>query len=79
MRYTYFVEIETDTQMERKILNNKWLHINDAIANKKIIMCTKITEFRSLGQILYKLKCRWETQVEEMAQVLHKAMKKVNK
>jgi len=66
--------------MERKILNNKWwLHINDAIADKKIIMRTKITEFRSLGQIRYKLKCRWETHVEEMAQVLHKVMKKVNK
>jgi len=60
-------------------LNNKWLHINDAIADKKTIMCTKITEFRSLGQIRYKLKCRWETQVEETVQVLHEVMRRVNK
>jgi hypothetical protein len=61
--------------MERKILNNKWLHINDEIAEMKIIMCTKITEFRSLDQFLYK----WETQVEETVHVLHEVMEKVHK
>lgn len=41
----------------------------------KTIMCTKITDFTSLGQFLYK----WETQVEETVQVLHEVMKKVHK
>ena len=43
-------------QMERTVLSDKWLHINEDTGQTKIIGCNIITG----GITLYKLKCRLE-------------------
>ena len=39
-----------------------WLNKNE-MAYKKLITCTKITEFRNIGKFLYRVQCVWENQV----------------
>jgi hypothetical protein len=48
-----------ETQIYRdKILNDKWLYINEEIAHKEIISCTTITELKNFGKLISKLKCK---------------------
>ena len=46
-------------------MNDKWLSVNEEVAHKKIISCTKVTELKNLGKFLYKLKCRLVNQVKK--------------
>jgi hypothetical protein len=43
-----------------KRLGKKWLQINDAIAFKKLVRCSKSTDLRQLDEFLYKVRCKWQ-------------------
>jgi hypothetical protein len=45
---------------QEQFLDNKWLHIHEEIAYKKIIGGNEITELNNLGKYLYRVKSKWK-------------------
>jgi hypothetical protein len=45
-------------------MEKKWLMIEEEIADKKIVGCTKTTVLSNLSVFLYKVRCKWEHHIE---------------
>jgi len=54
----------------RKILGNKWLHINEGIKSNKIIGRNKIVEIKEISTFLHKGKSKWDDVVTKSVQEL---------
>ena len=50
-------------QRKREKFLNKWQYRNDKIAFSMILSDYKTTELRNLGNLAYKIKCKWENQL----------------
>jgi hypothetical protein len=44
-------------------VNSKWLNINEDLAYRKIINCTKVNKINSLGKYVFNTKCKWKDKV----------------
>jgi len=44
----------------KKFLGYKWKRINEAVALKKLLRCSRTTDPRQLGTYLYKVRCKLE-------------------
>jgi hypothetical protein len=68
----HLLQKRNETQRWREqFLDNRWLQINEVIAYVKII-CNKITELRTLGQFVHKVKGKGRNYVTKTVQVLGK-------
>jgi hypothetical protein len=50
---------QTTKRYREKYLGKKWLHMNDVVAIKNLVRCSKTTDLRQLGTFLYKVRCKW--------------------
>jgi hypothetical protein len=53
-----------------KVLDKKWLHINEGTNSKKIILCNKIIEIKEISKFLHKGKGQWDNAVTKTVQGL---------
>lgn len=63
---------------QEKFLHNKWLHIHEEIAYKQIITGNKITELKSVGKCLYKVKKQFEKMTEKTVHDLYETRDRTN-
>jgi hypothetical protein len=56
----YACNCQETKRCQEKHLGKKWLHMNDTVAFKKLVRCSKPTDLRQLGTFLYKVRCTWE-------------------
>lgn len=63
-----FLNYKETQSWKEQFYNDRWLHMNEETAHKKVITCTKITELKNLGIFLCKLICKWKNHVEKMVQ-----------
>ena len=64
MADTFVIALSDKTKRQRKNWSSKWLKINMEVTSKNIVNCTKILEYRNFENILYKIKCEWESQIK---------------
>jgi hypothetical protein len=43
---------------------NNWWNMNEILVYKKIIACVDVNRIKSLGNYLFKVKCKWEQKVK---------------
>jgi hypothetical protein len=39
--------------------------MNDEVAFKKLVRCSRTTDLRQLGTFLYKVRCKWDYHTEQ--------------
>ena len=44
------------------------MKINKEVTSKNIVNCTEIPEYRNFENILYKIKCEWESQIKKQGE-----------
>jgi hypothetical protein len=44
----------------------KWLMVNEEVVCGAIVNCTKIEDLRSLGKLLYEVRCKWENHMRKL-------------
>jgi hypothetical protein len=60
----YFQCLETnDWRMEMPC--KRWLDINEEIAYRKVLSCTKNMMVKNIGTFLFRVKCKWEGKVKK--------------
>jgi hypothetical protein len=65
-RISSLVETPKNTELEaEELLYNKFLYINKEMALRKTLTAKNSTEQRYLGTLAYKIKCKWENQVNK--------------
>jgi hypothetical protein len=47
-------------------LNSKFTGVNEDLAWKKIINCTKAESKGNIGKYLYKSRCKWENTIRNL-------------
>jgi hypothetical protein len=47
-------------------LCKSWLDINEEIAYRKVLSCTKKIMVKNIGKFLFRVKCKWEWKVKKM-------------
>jgi hypothetical protein len=53
-----------DWKME--MLRKRWLDINEEIAYRKVLRCTKKMMVKNIGKLLFMVKCKWEGKVKNL-------------
>jgi hypothetical protein len=69
---------QTNTKVERELLNNKCPNGNQEIVIRKLITRNKVIELRVFCTVAYKIKCNWENKAEKTQLSLEGEKKLVN-
>jgi hypothetical protein len=56
----YFPRKNTIGLWREKFLGSKWLQMNETVAFKKLVRCSKTADLRKLNVLLYKFRCKRE-------------------
>lgn len=48
----YFLEGKETSRWREKLQKHKWEYVNEELANKKIISCTKVKQLKNTGEFL---------------------------
>lgn len=56
----------SEVEQKEKHLNSKFTGVNEDLAWKKIINCTKAESKGNIGKYLYKSRCKWENTIRNL-------------
>jgi hypothetical protein len=57
--------VEASKSGTKEFLGKRWLEVNEVVAFRKLVTCSRITGVRQLGIFLYMIRCKRQHHTEQ--------------